>query len=302
MITRRNKQLGVVSTAGWLDTSPYLLAKVRVGRGLVAADVRHGTAYFEWSAPDDADPGDEAVWLACMPTLHRPECARGCRLHTITMAAIRSEYEKAQRSGKISDFCRSYLNQWVPKPREAQETAVGDWASCSASMSEHPQPVAVGVAVSIDRKWSSIAAVGLLPDGRMFVNAVDRRPDTDWLLEEVPRIQREHGCVVVMDEKGPGGDLIDPLEQVGANITRAKLGDYLDACASVVDKVKAASLVHPSQPDLDESVKGARWRMVGDRRAFARKTSETDVSMLEAATLAVWGADQSEVEPSALFV
>jgi hypothetical protein len=292
MITRKNKQLGVVSTAGWLDASPYLLAKVRLGRKLVEADVRRGTAYFEWSAPDDADPGDENVWLACMPALHRPECVRGCRSHMVTLAAIRSEYEKAQRSGKISDFRRSYLNLWVPKPREAQETAVGDWASCSASISDPPLPVAVGVAVSIDRKWSSITAAGVLDDARVFVNAVDRRPDTDWLLEEVPRIQHEHGCVVVMDEKGPGGDLIEKLEQAGASITRANLNDYLDACASLVDKVKATTVVHPSQPDLDEAVKGARWRMVGDRRAFARKTSETDVSMLEAATLAVWGVEQ----------
>jgi hypothetical protein len=110
----------------------------------------------------------------------------------------------------------------------------------------------------------------------------------------VPRIQREHECVVVMDEKGPGHDLIKPLEKAGAKITRANLNDYLDACAALTDRVKATTLVHPSQPDLDESVKGARWRMVGDRRAFARKTSETDVSMLEAATLAVWGVDRPE--------
>ena len=25
--------------------------------------------YFEWSAPDDADPFDPATWWACMPAL-----------------------------------------------------------------------------------------------------------------------------------------------------------------------------------------------------------------------------------------
>jgi hypothetical protein len=163
MITRRNKQLGIVSTMGWVDASPYLMAKVTDGRRVAlkqATDVtaRRGVAYFEWSAPEDADPGDEAVWLACMPAVHRPECDRSCREHTITMSAIRNEYEKAERSGRLSDFRRAYLNQAVPKPREGEETALGNWAACGVdlSTSEVPAPAALGVAVSRDRLWSSI--------------------------------------------------------------------------------------------------------------------------------------------------
>lgn len=56
MITRANRQLWVVSTAGWLDGSPYLLDKVRVGREQIETGLASRTAYFEWSAPDDADP------------------------------------------------------------------------------------------------------------------------------------------------------------------------------------------------------------------------------------------------------
>jgi hypothetical protein len=290
MITRANKQLGVISTAGWSDNSPYLLDKVQVGRRLAEQGVRKGTAYFEWSAPDDADPADENVWFDCMPALHRPECEAKCRRHTVTVSAIRAEYEKAQRAGKISDFCRAYLNQWKPKPKEAEETALGDWARCgTGSIDPMPKVAAIGVAVSLDRQWSSIGSAGVLDDQRLLVGATDRRAGTAWLVDEVARIQATHGCAVVVDEKGPAGDLVEDFEAAGVRVTRAKLGDYLDACAALLDRVRDQSVVHLRHPDLDEAVLGARWRMVGDRRAFGRKTSVSEVSMLEAVTLAAWG-------------
>ncbi len=123
MITRLNKQLAWISTAGWLDGSPYLQAKVDLGR-LVALDGRrHGIAYFEWSAPEDADPGDPATWRACMPALG----------HTITEEAIRAEFEKARDAGKLNEFRRAYLNQWVPKGDAAEEWQVvgkDAWDAC----------------------------------------------------------------------------------------------------------------------------------------------------------------------------
>src|ERR1041385_3812000 len=61
MITRLAAQLWVVSTAG-NEKSVYFRTKVNKGRALVESDTRFGTAYFEWSAPDDAEPGDPATW------------------------------------------------------------------------------------------------------------------------------------------------------------------------------------------------------------------------------------------------
>ena len=51
MITRALKQLGWISTAGWLGGSPYLEAKTETGRRAVLEGRRTGLAYFEWSAP-----------------------------------------------------------------------------------------------------------------------------------------------------------------------------------------------------------------------------------------------------------
>jgi hypothetical protein len=68
MITRPQPQLWVVSTAGTPD-SVYLREKVDTGRARLLAGEPSKVAYFEWSAPEDADPADRAVWRACMPAL-----------------------------------------------------------------------------------------------------------------------------------------------------------------------------------------------------------------------------------------
>lgn len=136
MITRRNKQLGWISTAGWLGGSPYLADKVALGQLVAMEGRQRGIAYFEWSAPADADPGDPDVWFACMPALcpdAECRCGDGAWRHTITLEAIRGEYAKARDKGKMNDFRRAYLNQWVPKdtPDEWSVIASDTWGACA---------------------------------------------------------------------------------------------------------------------------------------------------------------------------
>lgn len=302
MITRRNKQLGVTSTAGWLDASPYLWGKVTVGRKLIADGVCRGTAYFEWSAPEDADPGDEAVWLACMPALHRPDCPKNCKRHTVALSTVRSLYDKAARSGKLSDFCRAYLNQWKPKPKEAQETALGDWGGCVVDVPDvPPHPLAVGASCSLDREWVSIAACADL-DGRMLLAQVARREGTDWLAEELVRIQRENSCAIALSAKGPLSDMIEKVEKLGGRVDVANFDDFVNACASLADGVRDRTVAHLNHRDLNESVEGARWRLINSRRVLSLRDSEADGAMVEAATLALWAAPKSVYEDRGMVI
>lgn len=291
MITRRNKQQGIISTAGWSDASPYLLGKVEMGRRLVEADVRSGTAYFEWSAPDDADPADESVWFDCMPALHRPDCEPSCRLHTIRISAIRAEFDKAKRSNKLADFCRAYLNKWLPKPRDGEETALGDWASCAIELDEIPDVEAIGVAASLDRAFVSIGGAFRLDD-RIVVAPMDRREGTTWLAAELLRLQAEYGCPIRIVERGPASNLIEPLIEAGVDVEPVTLESYINACSDITDDVKTQRLAHLSRPVLDDAVLGARWRVLGDRKVFGRKESTEDISVLEAITLAAAALNQ----------
>jgi hypothetical protein len=181
----------------------------------------------------------------------------------------------------------------------------GKWAA-GRTNAQPEAPAAIGVAVSVDRMWASIAAASVVeieppddPEGepveRIYVAAVDRRPGVAWLAAEVKRIQDEHDCIVVIDEKGPTRDLLDEFEDEDIAVEAYALDQYAEACSRIFDKVQVGHVLHP-QPaedevdELDEAVAGAVWRTVGDRQVWGRRKSETDVSMLEAATLAAHAA------------
>jgi hypothetical protein len=302
MLTRINRQLGVVSTMGWLDASPYFMEKVRIGRQLVADDVRVGVAYFEWSAPDDADPADEGVWLGCMPALHRPDCPVRCRRHTVRIQTIRDEYAAAARSGKLSDFRRAYLNQAVLKPKEGEETALGNWTACGRRLLAHefPKVAAFGLAVAADRESVSIGAAGFMDDGLPLVAMVAQYADTDEAFQSVGVLSAVHECPVVIDIGGPSGEAAAlAVESAGGRVIRTKLADYVAACADIYDRVHHGRLIHNGGSVLADSVTGARWRPAGDgRRVFGRKVSETNVAPLESVTLALRGALVPMVEVS----
>lgn len=103
MMTRKAAQLFVVSTAG-NEQSAYFRGKVDDGRALAELGVTDTAAYFGYSAPDDADPGDPATWWRCMPALGR----------TVTEETVRADFGTMA----LAEFRRAYLCQWpeVAKP------------------------------------------------------------------------------------------------------------------------------------------------------------------------------------------
>jgi hypothetical protein len=90
-------QLYIVSTAG-TEFSAYFRGKVDEGRARCETGLTGGSAYFGWSAPDDADPGDPATWAACMPALGI----------TVSEATVAADFETMD----LSEFRRSCLCQW----------------------------------------------------------------------------------------------------------------------------------------------------------------------------------------------
>ena len=98
MVTRADAQLWIVSTAG-TDDSVFLRERVDDGRARVEAGEAIDVAYFEWSAPDDADDDDPATWQAAMPAL-------GVLIDLDTIASDRAAMDRAE-------FARAYLNRWT---------------------------------------------------------------------------------------------------------------------------------------------------------------------------------------------
>src|SRR5574338_340897 len=276
MITRPNTQLWWVSTAGWLNGSPYLEPKVARGREQAEMGVREGLAYFEWSAPDDADVDDRDVWRACMPALG----------HTITERAI--EGELRAMADTLADFRRAYLNQWVPKGSLSVDPVMspGEWAGCEDGSSELAGKVAFAVTVSRDHKWSTIAAVGRRPDGLLHGEVVQSGRGTAWVVRRVVELCGKWANVgVALNPSSPAGSLEAELRAAKVTVVSMSPRQIAQACGGIYDDVTAGQFRHLGQPLLSIAVGSASRRPVGDAWVF-RSHDSPDIAPLEAVTMA----------------
>lgn len=314
MITRPQPQIWIVSTAGTAK-SAFLRGKVDAGRARCEAGVRSATAYFEWSAPKEADPEDPATWRACMPALGivRPDGSG------VTEDAVRAELDGMG----LTEFRRAYLNQWPDDiPSGWQVIAKSDWDPLEDGDSEIVSRVAFGVASSWDRSWSAIAAAGLRADGLLHVEVLDHRPGTDWLVDRCARtgdglIDRWGPCATVVHPNGPAGSTIADFRKAGVELLEPSTVEWAYACGQFYDRIVRPEDAEPGweptlrympSPVLNAALAGAKKRYIGDQWAFDRRAAGVDSSPLEAVTLAAYGfavkghVEEAAVEPWIAYV
>lgn len=288
MITRANKQLWIVSTAGWVDASPYLLAKVNLGRGRLEDGRPTSVAYFEWSAPDDADPDDEDVWWDCMPALG----------HTVTPESIRSELAKAKEDTDgegLAGFRRSYLNQWVPKNTPA-DTAISaeEWTALESMSNDRPSPVALSVTVSEDRQWSQIGLAGFRPDGRIHVQIVHVGRGTRALLPKLAEmVDRWKPVAVAVAPWSPAATLLEPIEAMRPRVPLVKVShrDAATWCGRFEDGVADEVLAHSGQAQVAVSLAAADRKWSGQTWTWQAR-GKADISPVWALTFALGALGQ----------
>ena len=188
MITRRNKQLWWVSTAGWKGGSPYLEDKVAKGRLAVRTNRRTGLAYFEWSSPgageegfEPEDPYDPETWWRCMPALG----------WTIEVDDIAAELIDLG----LIDFMRAYLNRWVPKNAVPEWSVVteADWLNREIAPERPVGPVMFAVASAYpDAQETAVVVVGQTERGRIAAQVLKHAAGVSWA---VARAEAAHGFV-----------------------------------------------------------------------------------------------------------
>jgi hypothetical protein len=279
MITREQPQLWIVSTAG-TAASTYLKSKVDRGRDAVRDERTSGLAYFEWSAPADADPSDPATWWACIPSLG----------HTVVEEAIAAE----QASMEPAEFERAYLNRWTSQVM-ASKIPQRSWEACVSDRSPGTDDIVFALDVSPDRSVSSIA----VSDGAVFELA-DRRAGTEWVVSRCVQLWDQYRPVaVVVDAVGPASTLVPDLEAAGIRVEVTSHRQMAAACGRLYDAIVNRQVCHTDQADMNAAVAAAATRKLGDAWAWSRSASSVDISPLVAATLALWGATtlEREAEP-----
>lgn len=242
----------------------------RMRTDALGGDLTDGV-WVECGADDDCDPDDREQWERANPSYpHRTPLTSMLRL---------------RKKLAPDSWLREGLGVW-----DRDGGILPGWGDLYVE--DDPPPLkAIGISVSLDASFGSIASADLWDDGRVNLSAVDRRAGTAWLVAETKRIQTEYRCEVTLDEKCPDGTLVEALENAGVRVHVMKLPDYVAACSEMVNRVRDKTLTHQRTTELDEHVESAQWREVGDgRRVFGRKKSSGPIDMLEAATAAMWGS------------
>jgi hypothetical protein len=270
------------SSAGYADSAVLRGIRDRGRKGSPSM------VYVEWCAPKEGcvnpqcihDPGtpgcildNEDFWQMANPQMGR----------RIALDTIRNE----RRALPPEEFARERLGWWDEPGQLEHIFGAEKWARCAIPTQAEPPTagIALGIAVSIDRSWSSISGATPLP-GRELVGLLDRRRGTDWLIAEAKRLQDKLKCQVGIDSRGPAADLIDPLKAAGVNLRLLSTADVLDANAAFYDKVQTTVIAHMTHPEIEDAVRGAQRRPVSDRWAVGRRNSTADVSPLESAVIA----------------
>jgi len=274
MSARPNPQIWLLGTPPTPEDNGEVFTSIRQA----ALDGRaKSLSWLEWAADPEDDPTSDETRAKANPAWHT----------RINHEVVQGEYE----TYPPERFALDRLGIWL-EDLSARQLVMPNWPAC-ATTNPPPTPAALGLAVDQDRVWVSLAAAS---DGDVqHLGSVCRmRLSTHRakMIAEVARIQQETGAALVLDRKGPASSLEDDLVAAGVTVTPAGLDDYVQACADLYDAVEAKQVEHGDYDDLNDAVTAATKRKVGERWAWSRRSG--DVSMLEAATLAAWGARQDD--------
>lgn len=279
---RPNPQIWYYSSAPLLDSLQLRALQAR-GR---AGDAKR-LAYYEFSAPPEADLDDPDAWAMANPAL-----------------GIRLEEEFIQTEREAMDdvsFARERLSI-EEDPSAAGLFDMHLWAEL-VTTAPLADPVCMAIDTTPERSMTSIGAAGALLDPAgvgmrlpdlLGVDVIDNRPGTGWVVERAVELDRRHRPICfVIDERSAAAMFIQDLKNRGLRVETANTAGLGEASAQFYGRTLPDSLTlrHPGHPALTAAAAGARKRDMGDGGlwTFTRRDVTVDVSPLISAALAAWG-------------
>lgn len=156
--------------------------------------------------------------------------------------------------------------------------------------------MALVVDVSPDRAWSSIGVAGApwgpsrrpTPDGRVLVMCFTGQ-GTGWVAGKIAELVASREVLeVALFVGGQAAALQPDLIRAGVAFTKLSAVDMGSACGAFQEAVKAGSVVHVGQPELNAAIGNARVRQVGESQRWDRREDGFDISPLVACSGALW--------------
>jgi len=244
--------------------------------------------YVEFSADPDAEPDDHEQWSMANPSF-----------------PLRTPVESMERMrAQLTDddsFKREALGIWdaVGSTRVIDEVT---WGLASDPASMAVERLTLSIEVPPDRKTAAVGLSGRRADGRWHVELYEERGGVDWAIPYVvERAAKNRLHAVVVDElSGLVEKRRDRNYLIGTDIVvtlAASEGrDMAIACAKFYDGIHDMSVKHTDQPQVNVALSVATKRVLGAGWAWNRKDPTSNISPLVAETLALWGAQNDNVQ------
>jgi len=155
---------------------------------------------------EPVDVEDRTLWAASNPSLHT---GRGQGWDF---------YEEQLRTLGSAGFAREHLGVWEPPFEEGSGPInLETWAAL-AELSEIHTHLQIGLALSPDRSWATLAVAGRRADGYAHVEARDWRAGTGWVVDRVVEAWQAARIPIRVHAQGPAASFIPELVERGVEV------------------------------------------------------------------------------------
>lgn len=293
-----NAQAWLMSTRGNVE-SAWLNQEVAEGRRAVELGATRGTAYFEWSIPEElngvkvAELDDDEL-IALIMAYHPANGTHPLITPAKLEQFIRDDLDdpKMGRRGVM----RAYGN--VSDEESGDRLIHASVVSATTTLHRIPESVKPAIAFDVDpkRRTSTIAAGWRDVRGVGLVEVIEHGLGTRWTAAAVIGVLERQGIRTVWaNNAGAARDIADEIERAGFDVQRVTAPDYAAACARFHDEWTAEkpTLYHYGQSDFVDAAAHVGWRKLGQALAF--ESVGEPITPITSATLALWGEDHPPV-------
>lgn len=248
--------------------------------------------YVELSADLDADPDDRAQWAKANPSFP-------------THTPVESMLRMRKHLGSDEAWMREALGIWDTL-RASGVIPSESWTEAKDPSSAPVDRLALGVEVGPDLAWASVALAGQREDETWHI-ALEANQDTHgkgvaWLVPYVSALVEANPQIrtVVVDAVGPVKSLLTqrgprlPLFLAGTKVRvqAIRSADLGATCSALLSGVVTGDIRHIDQRELTTAALSAGKRALADSGlwVWSRRTATSDITPIQAATLALYGA------------
>lgn len=254
-------------------------------------------AWLEWAAPREPCETEDCTHVVGVQgcAMDRPHLIRAANLamdRLIDMGFVLTTEREALQPP--SEFGCERMGWWQDPPNaHGGDLDVERWLELARPDAVRGERVVFGVDVAEDRTAAVAVAWKRLGGGVHLMLAESRLSPTQTPARLLELAKLWKGPVML---GGPASALEQDLVGVKTQVLTGT--EFAAGCGKVEDLLKDRAVSHGNQPELNDSVRGAKWRSVGTsgERAWQLKGA-TGIGPLAAATRALYGLLFTETAP-----